>query len=100
MEMSPEDQKALRIETARELQIRIIQLLHAAGEVGLPRDRIKRGLIANAYGVDDDTLKRNLKFLSDEKLIATKGEDRLRPDLIRWLSTSEGDKLLMREGLI
>jgi hypothetical protein len=87
-------------EDSRELQIKIIQLVHAAGEFGLPKDRIKRALIRNAYGVDDETLGRNLKFLRDEKLIAQTKEDELRPDIIRWVSTSEGDKLLMREGLI
>ena len=87
-------------EDARELQIKIIQLCHAAGEFGLPEERIKRALIRNAYGVDDETLGRNLKFLRDEELLAPTQEDELRPDLRRWVSTSKGDKLLMREGLI
>jgi hypothetical protein len=100
MEMSAEDEKAMRVEAARELQIKILQLLHAAGEFGLPKDRIKRALIRNAYGVDDGALERNLKFLRSEGLIAQTDEDGLRPDIRRWVSTSEGDKLLMLEGLI
>jgi hypothetical protein len=100
MQMSAEDERDLKKEQARELQIKIIQLLHAAGEFGLPRDRIKRALIRNAYGVDDSNLERNLKFLRDEKLIAPTKEDELRPDIRRWVSTSEGDKLLMKEGLL
>jgi hypothetical protein len=100
MQMSEQDERDLKVEQARELQIKILQLLHAAGAFGLPRDRIKRALIRNAYGVDDKTLERNLKFLCDEKLIAPTNEDELRPDIRRWVSTSNGDKLLMKEGLL
>jgi hypothetical protein len=100
MAMSPEDDRAMRIEAERELQIKILQLLHAAGEFGLPADRIKRALIRNAYGVDDATLERHLKFLRGEQLIAPTEEDQLRADIRRWVSTSKGDKLLQKEGLI
>lgn len=87
-------------EQARELQIKIIELCHASAELGMDEERIKRALIRHAYGVDDETLRRMLKYLQGEKLLAVKEEDRLRPDIRRWVSTSEGDKLLMKEGLI
>lgn len=88
--MTPEDK--------RELQVKIVELLHAAGSFGLPAERIKRLLLRNAYGVDDETLALQLKYLKGEGLVDSVADD-LRPEIVRWISTSKGDQLLMREGL-
>jgi hypothetical protein len=88
-------------EDIRELQDKIIQLCHAAGALGLSEERLKRGLLRASYGVDDDTLAKQLKFLKGEGLIDSKENDlHPSPDLRRWLSTSAGDKHLVRAGLI
>lgn len=81
------------------LQEKIVRLCHAAGRLGLPEDRIKRGLIQNGYGVDDGTLDRNLKYLKSKGWIE-EVEKELRPDLRRWQTTATGDEYLMRQGLI
>lgn len=102
MPITPED--------ARELQIKILEICHASGRFGMLEDRIKRKLedtgylkrqlIREGHGVDNDTLERQLKYLEGDELIELKPEDDLRPDIRRWVSTSKGDKLLMKEGLI
>lgn len=89
----------MNAEDIRELQDKIIELCHAAGTFGIPEERLKRTLLRSGYGVDNDALARQLKFLKGEKLVEAQ-EDGLRPDLRRWFSTSEGDKHLMRAGLI
>jgi Fic family protein len=81
------------------LQEKIVRLCHAAGSLGLPEERIKRALIQNGYGVDDDTLDRNLKYLKSKGWIE-EVEKYLRPDRRRWRSTAAGDEYLMRQGLI
>lgn len=86
-------------EQLRELQVKIVELCHAAGEFGLPEDRIKRALLRNAYGVDNEALGKQLKYLKGEGHLDF-NVDALRPDLRRWISTSQGDQLLMTEGLI
>jgi len=99
--MTPED--------AKELQEKILELCHASGRLGIPEKRmqhtlentryLKRELIREGHGVDNPHLERALKFLESEGLIESEPED-LRPDLLRWKTTSEGDKYLMRIGLI
>jgi hypothetical protein len=99
--MSAEATNKMTAEDVRELQDKIIQLCHAAGSVGIAEDRLKRGLLRATYGVDDDTLTKQLKFLKGEGLLDSK-EDEMHPspDLRRWFSTSAGDKHLVRVGLI
>lgn len=99
--MTPEDSKLL--------QLKILELCHATGQFGIQQAKmqraledsgyLKRALIREGHGVDNEHLDRALKFLKSEGLIVFE-EHRLRPDLRRWLTTAEGDKLLMREGLI
>src|SRR4051812_20290294 len=101
---------AMTAEDQRELQIKILEICHASGRFGMPEDRIqrkledagylKRELIREGHGVDNATLERQLKYLEGDHLIELKAEDALRPDIRRWVSTSQGDKLLMKEGLI
>jgi hypothetical protein len=89
--MTPEDIELL--------QEKIVQLCHAAGRLGLPEERIMRGLIKAAYGVDKDTLERNLRYLKSKGWIEEVDKD-LRPDLRRWQTTAAGDEYLMKQGLI
>jgi uncharacterized tellurite resistance protein B-like protein len=89
----------MNAEDIRELQDKVIEVCHASGTSGMPEERLKRALLRAGYGVDQEALGKQLKYLKGEGLI-TNEEDRLRPDLQRWFSTSEGDKHLMRAGLI
>jgi Fic family protein len=90
---------AMTAEDIELLQTKIVELCHAAGRLGLPEERIKRALIQAGYGVDKDTLERHLRYLKSKEWIE-EVEKRLRPDLVRWQSTSKGDEHLMLEGLI
>lgn len=91
MAMTPEDIELL--------QTKIVELCHASGRYGLPEERIKRALIQSGYGVDHDTLERQLRYLKSKEWIE-EVEKHLRPDLRRWQSTAKGDEHLMLEGLI
>lgn len=99
--MTPEDSK--------ELQEKILEICHASGRLGMPEKRmqhalenasyLKRALIEEGHGVDNAHLDRALKFLQSEGLIESRPEE-LRPDLLRWITTSAGDKYLMKIGRI
>jgi len=99
--MTPEDLK--------ELQEKILEICHASGQLGMQGARmqrkledtgfLKRELIREGHGVDNAHLDRALKFLKSEGLIESEKE-KLRPDLLRWKTTSAGDKYLMEQGLI
>lgn len=96
-------------EDSKELQEKILEICHATGRLGMQEDRmqrkledtgyLKRELIREGHGVDNAHLDRALKFLESEGLIESKPED-LRPDLLRWKTTSAGDKYLMKIGRI
>jgi hypothetical protein len=96
-------------EESKELHEKILEICHAAGQLGMPQDRmrraledrdyVKRELIREGHGVDNPHLDRALKFLRSEGLIEFEVE-RLRPDIRRWKTTSAGDKYLMEKGLI
>jgi hypothetical protein len=96
-------------EDAKLLQEKILELCHATGRFGMPEAKmqrtledtqyLKRELIREGHGVDNEHLNRALKFLESEGLIEVEKE-RLRPDLRRWKTTSAGDKYLMEKGLI
>lgn len=88
-------------EDVRELQDKIVELCHAAGSIGIAEDRLKRALLRASYGVDNDTLEKQLKFLKGEGLIEDRDNElHPSPDLRRWFSTSAGDKHLVRAGLV
>lgn len=88
-------------EDIKLMQEKIVALCHSSGDLGMRFDRLKRALIHDGYGMDKDALARQLKYLKGEGLIVNE-EDPIHPDpdLVRWKSTSEGDKLLIRSGLI
>lgn len=81
------------------LQEKILELCHAAGQFGMPEDRIKRTLLKTGYGLDQETLERNLRYLKSKAWIE-EAEKELRPDLRRWQTTAAGDEYLMKQGLI
>lgn len=96
-------------EESKELQEKILEICHAAGRLGIPGKRmqhalenatyLKRALIEEGHGTDNAHLDRALKFLESEGLIESEREE-LRPDLLRWKTTSDGDKYLMKIGRI
>lgn len=89
--MTPEDTELL--------QEKILQLCHAAGRFGMPEERIKRALIKAGYGVDLETLEKQLRYLRSKGWIEETTKE-LRPDLRRWQTTAAGDEYLMKHGLI
>lgn len=99
--MTPED--------VQTLQEKILRLCHAAGRLGLPEDRmrhaledtgyLKRELIREGYGVDNETLERQLRYLASKGWIEEVRKE-LRPDLRRWQTTAAGDEFLMKQGFI
>ncbi|HWM26589.1 MAG TPA: hypothetical protein VNP98_17360 [Chthoniobacterales bacterium] len=89
--MTPEDIELL--------QEKMVRLCNAAGRIGLSEDRIKRALIRDGYGVDKETLDRQLRYLKSKGWIEEVEKD-LRPDLRRWQTTAAGDEFLMKAGLI
>lgn len=89
--MTPED-----IELMQE---QIVQLCHAAGQYGLPEERIKRALIKFGYGIDQEALEKQLRYLKSKGWIEEVARE-LRPDLRRWQTTAAGDEYLMHQRLI
>ena len=95
-------------EDIEDLQQKIAELCHAAGQFGVPDERILRALENTHYLPKGDeeqrrqnreTLDRNLRYLKSKGWIEEVAKD-LRPDIRRWQTTAAGDEFLMRSGLI
>lgn len=83
-----------------ELQEKIIALGNAASRLGIGEDRILRA--CQRFGFERLSLvelQAELNHLEKAGLMTTV-EKELRPDLLRWKSTADGDRWLMRQGLI
>ena len=91
------------IMTAQEkedLQEKILRLCNAAGRVGIREDRMLRD--CQRYGFDSllpSELAGEILIVEKAGLVTT-AEKELRPDLRRWMTTADGDRWLMKEGLI
>ncbi len=83
-----------------ELQEYLLRLCNAASRLGVPEDRLLRD--GQRYGFSALTkpeLDAELHHLEKAGLLGVVAKT-LRPDLRRWVSTADGDRWLMRQGLV
>jgi hypothetical protein len=83
-----------------EIQEKLLAMGNAASRLGLSEERLLRGV--QRYGFPEVTLvelRAELHHLEKAGLMTTV-EKALRPDLLRWKSTADGDRWLMMQGLI
>lgn len=82
-----------------DLRQKILQLCHASGEYGMPRERLYRNC-RNAGGfsaLTEEGFQEQIEFL-EGKLWIKRVENEMEE--LRWETTAAGDQYLRKQGLI